>query len=488
MTKPVNRDLMLRLAGSLRWAFQLLAVSLVLTGCMTVGPDYQPVELAAPEAWHSELQGGLTKGPSNPETLAHWWKVLQDPQLSILEERAIKGNLGLKDARARISEARAMRGISHAGFFPTLDASAVASRSGSGETGGTGNETDRYAVGFDAAWEVDIFGGVRRSVEASQANLEATQENLHDVLVSLLAEVALNYVEVRTYQARLETAEANIDTLRETYEINFSRYNAGLVSELSVQESLRLLETTRSRVPVLETGLEAAKNRLSILLGEFPGSLHEELAERAQIPGLPAAVMVGIPAETLRHRPDVRYAERNLAAQTARIGMATADLYPRFHLLGTLGLESISAGDLFQSSSRVGGIGPSAQWRVFDGGALRQNIQVQNARQEQALIYYESTLLRAQEEVENALIAYAKEQLRHQSVARASLAAERAELLANDQYQAGLVNFNNVLDAQRALLLLQDELAQSNGAMTSNLIRLYKAFGGGWEPARVKSN
>ncbi|HER63115.1 MAG TPA: efflux transporter outer membrane subunit, partial [Desulfobacteraceae bacterium] len=372
--------------------------------------------------------------------------------------------------------------------FPTLDASTAVVRSGSGETGGTGDETDRYAAGFDAAWEVDIFGGVRRSVEAAQADLEASQENLHGALVSLLAEVALNYVEVRTYQARLEAAEANIDTLKETYEINISRYNAGLVSELSVQESLRLLETARSRVPALETGLEAAKNRLAVLLGEFPGSLHEELAESVQIPGLPATVMVGIPAETLRHRPDVRYAERNLAAQTARIGVATADLYPRFQLFGTLGLESISAGDLFQSSSRVWGFGPSAQWRVFDGGAIRQNIQVQNARQEQALIHYESTLLRAQEEVENALVAYAKEQLRRESVARASIAAERAELLANDQYQAGLVNFNNVLDAQRALLLLQDELAQSNGAMTANLIRLYKALGGGWEPAQVKSN
>ncbi len=222
-------------------------------------------------------------------------------------------------------------------------------------------EINRYAAGFDAGWEVDIFGGVQRSVEAAQANLEATQENLHGVLVSLLAEVALNYVEVRTYQARLHTTKANIDALQESYDINFSRHQAGLISELSVQESLRILESARAAIPILEIGLDATKNRLAVLLGESPGSLHQELAERRPIPELPATLMVGIPAETLRHRPDIRYAERNLAAQTARIGVATADLYPKFHLFGTLGLESISAGDLFQSSSRAWGIGPSAK-------------------------------------------------------------------------------------------------------------------------------
>lgn len=485
MNKLLNRDHTRRHCGIFRSAIQLFAIVLSLTSCMTVGPDYQPVELATPEAWHAELQEGLTAGQMDPVTLAHWWSVLEDPQLSDLEKRAVKGNLELKDAQARISEARAIRGISHSRLFPTLDAGAAVSKSQSSESGGTGDEVNRYAVGFDAGWEVDIFGGVRRSVEAAQANLEATQENLNGVLVSLLAEVALNYVEVRTFQARLETTEANIDALQESYEINFSRHQAGLISELSVQESLRILESARAIIPTFEAGLSAAKNRLAVLLGEQPGSLHKELAKRQQIPGLPVTVMVGIPAETLRHRPDIRQAERSLAAQTARIGVATADLYPKFHLAGTLGLESISAGDLFQSTSRAWGIGPSVNWRIFDAGAIRQNIQVQNARQEQALIYYEATVLRALEEVENALVAYAKEQLKRESIAKASAAAERAEELARDQYQAGLVNFNNVLDSQRALLLLRDELAQSNGAVTVNLVRLYKAFGGGWEPAQA---
>ncbi len=247
---------------------QLLVVTLALAGCMTVGPDYQPVETAAPEAWHAELQEGLIAGQMDPVILAHWWRVLGDPQLSDLEERAIQGNMELQDAQARIREARAMRGISHARLFPSLDAGAAASKSRSSESGGTGDEIDRYAVGFDAGWEVDVFGGVQRSVEAAQANLESTQENLHGVLVSLLAEVALNYVEVRTYQARLHTTEANIDALQESYDINFSRHQAGLISELSVQESLRLLESARAAIPTLEAGLDAVKNRLAVLLGE----------------------------------------------------------------------------------------------------------------------------------------------------------------------------------------------------------------------------
>jgi len=486
MHKSMNQKLRIQRGAGFWSRLQLLVVPLTLAGCMTVGPDYQPVELEAPEAWHTELQGGLTAGPMNPTTLARWWDVLQDPQLSKLEERAVKGNLELKDAQARVHEARAMRGISHAELFPTLNASAAMSKSRSSESGGTGNELDQYAAGFDAGWEVDIFGGVRRSVEAAQANLEATQESLNGVLVSLLAEVALNYVEVRTYQARLQTTEANIDALRESYDINLSRHQAGLISELSVQESIRILESARATIPTLEAALDATKNRLAVLLGESPGNLHEELAERMPVPELPTTLVVGIPAETLRHRPDIRQAERDLAAQTARIGVATADLYPKFHLFGTLGIESISAGDLVQSSSRVWGVGPSANWRIFDGGAIRQNIQVHNARQEQALVNYEATLLRAQEEVENALVSYAKEQLKREAIGKASNAAERAELLAKDRYQAGLVSYNNVLDAQRALLLLQDQRVQSNGAVTANLVRLYKAFGGGWESVQVE--
>jgi NodT family efflux transporter outer membrane factor (OMF) lipoprotein len=459
---------------------------LILAGCAAVGPDYTRVTPDAPDEWHAELQGGLTAGMSKPETLARWWTTLNDAELDSLVARAVNGNLDLKNARARIREARALRGISKAGLFPTLDANASATKRRSSENSGSGKESKFYTADFDAGWELDVFGGVRRSVEAAQASLEATQEDLYNTLVSLLAEVALNYVEVRTFQARLAVTEDNIKTQQDTYDLNQSRYQAGIIDELPVQQSLRILETSRSQIPALKTGLEAAKNRLAVLLGEQPGKLHQELAAKRPIPELPKTVVIGIPAETLRHRPDIRQAERNLAAQTARIGVATADLYPKFRLFGTIGLESLSSKDFFEWASRTWSIGPGVSWNIFDAGAIRQNIEVQTARQEQALIQYEAAVLRAQEEVENVLVAYAKEQLRREFLSNAASAAQRAALVAQDQYQAGLVDFNNVLDAQRSLLILQDQLDQSNGAVITNLVRLYKALGGGWtsvEPA-----
>ena len=463
-------------------------IVMALTGCAAVGPDYARVEPQMPDEWHAELQGGLTAGSLEPETLTHWWSTLNDAELDSLVARAVKGNLDLKNARARVREARALRGISKANLFPTLDAAASASKQRSSENSGTGTESKLYTADFDAGWELDVFGGVRRSVEAAQASLEATQEDLYNVLVSLLAEVALNYVEVRTFQGRLAVTEANIKTQQETYDLNQSRYQAGIIDELPVQQSLRILESSRSQIPSLKTGLEAAKNRLAVLLGEQPGKLHRELAAKRPIPELPKTVVIGIPAETMRHRPDIRRAERNLAAQTARIGVATADLYPKFRLFGTIGLESLSSGDFFEWASRTWSIGPGVSWNIFQGGAIRQNIEVQTARQEQALIQYEAAVLRAQEEVENILVAYAKEQLRRESLSKAATAAQRAALVAQDQYQAGLVDFNNVLDAQRSLLILQDVLNQSNGAVITNLVRLYKALGGGWKYFEVDSD
>ena len=475
-----------------RWTILLtVIVLLTLIGCAAVGPDYVPVEPKAGAEWHTNLQGGLTPHMLNPEILAHWWTTLDDPGLSNLEERAVTGNLDLKEAQARIREARALRGINKANLFPTVNGGGSVTERRLSENSNTGERGSLYAAGFDAGWELDIFGGVRRSVEAAEANLQATQENLNDVLVSLLAEVALNYVEVRTFQARLAVTEANIKTLQDSYELNLSRYQAGINDELAVQESLRLLETSRSQLPFLETGLEAAKNRLAVLLGEQPGKLNEQLAAKRAIPAVPTTVAVGIPAETLRHRPDIRRAERFLAAQTARIGVATADLYPKFRLFGTIGLESLAASEFFTYDSRTWGFGPSISWNIFDAGAIRQNIEVQTARQEQALIQYESAVLGALEEVENVLVAYAKEQQRRESLIKAEAAAQRAALLAQDQYQAGLVDFNNVLDAQRSLLILQDEKARSEGSVTSNLVRLYKALGGGWtsvQPAADQAN
>jgi NodT family efflux transporter outer membrane factor (OMF) lipoprotein len=300
------------------------------------------------------------------------------------------------------------------------------------------------------------------------------------VLVSLLAEVALNYVEVRTYQARIAVAEANLKAQGETHQLTLWRYQAGLSDELAVQQARYNLESTRSQIPTLRTGLEEAMNRIAVLLGEQPGKVHGELEKQDSIPVTPLKVAVGVPADMLRRRPDIRRAERQLAAQTARIGVATADLYPKFTLSGSIGLEALSLSNPSSTGSWTLSGGPKVTWTIFKAGAIRQNIEIQSALQEQYLTAYEAAVLSALEEVENALVAYAEEQHRRQSLSEATHAAQKAVELAQHKYQAGLTDFSNVLDAERSLLSFQDQLAQSDGTVTSNLVRLYKALGGGW--------
>jgi len=454
--------------------------TLLLTGCAAVGPNYVPPETKAPSSWHSKLESGLIAKETDPQTLANWWNTLKNQELSSLIARAVKGNLDIKEARARIREARARSSIARADLFPTLEATGSATLSRSSEDTGTGETRDFYAAGFDAGWELDLFGGAQRSVEAADADLDAIQENLHDVLVSLTAEVALNYIEVRTYQKRLAVTVANSEIQQETYRLIQSRYQAGLDDELAVQQARSNLESTRSQIPTLRTALEEAMNRIAVLLGEQPGALHEELEEYLPIPLVSLEVAVGVPADVLRRRPDVRKAERELAAQTARVGVATADLYPKFTLNGSIGLEALSWDNLIAAGSRSFSIGPRITWPVFNAGSIRANIEVQSAIQEQTMIQYESTVLSALEEVESALAAYVEEQIRRTSLEEAVDAAKQALELAQYKYQTGLIDFITVLDAQRSLLTYEDQLVQSTGSITSNLVRLYKALGGGW--------
>jgi NodT family efflux transporter outer membrane factor (OMF) lipoprotein len=453
---------------------------LVFVGCAVVGPDYVPPEASLPGLWHVPATGGLVGGHLDKKGLATWWSILNDASLTNLVESALSGNLGLKEARARIREARARRGITETDRFPTIDARGSAKTSRSSEDTGSGSERKFYAVGFDAAWELDLFGGKQRTIEAAEAELQASEEDLRDVLVSLLAEVALNYVEVRSFQTRLSVAEANLDAQEETYRITQWRFQAGLTTQLDVEQAKYSYDQTRAQIPSLQTGLDQAKNRLAVLLGQHPGFLEKTLAERKAIPITPLEVAIGVPADVLRQRPDVRRAERQLAAQTAQVGVATADLYPKFSLLGSIGLEALSAGNLFLWGSRTHSIGPTVAWPLFDAGAVRSNIEIQSALQEQALIRYEAAVLSALEEVENAMVAYAEEQRRRNALGEATQAAQRALDLAQSQYSAGLIEFSNVLIAQRALLSIQDQLAVSEGEVTSNLIALYKALGGGW--------
>lgn len=453
-----------------------------LYGCVTVGPDYVRRDIDAPAHWNSKQQSGATAQNLDTARLSNWWATLNDPELTSLIDRALQGNTDLREAKARVREARARRGASAAEQFPSAEATASASRNRSNEAVGGGIIQNRYSAGFDARWELDLFGGERRSVEAAQADLEASEADHSGVLVSLTAEVALNYIDLRSYQARLTVAQSNRDAQQETYQITQWRFQAGLVTERDVEQAKSNLEQTRAQIPALETSLEAAKNRLAVLLGKYPGTLDKELSERKSIPVASIEIAVGVPADALRNRPDVRQKERKLAAQTARIGVATADLYPKLSLTGSVGLEALTAKGLTSSDNRTWGVSLPLTWNIFDGGRIRQNIEVQNALQEQALIQYEASILSALEEVENALVAFAQEQSRREALSEAEQASRRAVELAKSQYESGLVDFQVVLDAERSRLSVQDSLVQSEAAVTSDLIRLYKALGGGWTP------
>ncbi|MFO7840385.1 MAG: efflux transporter outer membrane subunit [Desulfosalsimonadaceae bacterium] len=460
-----------------------VVIPVFISGCAMVGPDYTKLRPEAGKNWEASMDKGLETSRPEKEKLSRWWRVLNDPVLSKLEKKAVEGNLDLKTAFSRLRQARLSRGISRSVLYPALDADGRAQRQQSSESmpTGSGEEHDYYISRFDSSWELDVFGGIRRSVQAARAELEASRANADDVLTSLTAEVALNYIEVRTYQHRLDITRENIKIQKKTYEMNKSRYQAGLIDELAVHQALRNLERTRSTVSRLESGLRAAKNRMAVLLGLEPGLVDAELIPSRPIPQVPAKVAVGIPAEAMRRRPDIRMAERQVAAQTARIGAATAELYPSFHLFGTIGLESLDSGDFLDAQSEFWSIGPGVSWNIFRGRALRLNIELQTEKQKEAVINYKSAVLQAREEIEDALTRYAKEQIREESLQKAVSAAKRTEFLARDRFKAGLADFYNVMDAQRSLLDLEDELIQSRGQVASNLAGLYKALGGGWQ-------
>jgi NodT family efflux transporter outer membrane factor (OMF) lipoprotein len=348
---------------------------------------------------------------------------------------------------------------------------------------GVSFENNVYQAGFDASWEIDVFGGKRRATEAAKAEVSAAEFGRRDTLVTLLAEVARNYVEGRGYQRRLAITKQNIAAQEDDLGITRDRFKHGLSSDLDVQQAATLLSTTRADVPTLEDSLQESVHALGVLLGQSPGALLVELSIVAPIPAAPPEVPVGLPSELILRRPDVQQAERQLAAATAQIGVATADLFPKFSLTGVAGWESVSASDWFAGASKMWSLGPTVQWNIFDAGRIRANIKVQNARQEQALANYEKTMLTSFQDVENALVAYAKEQVRRRALEAAVESSRESLRLADQLYVNGLTNFINVLDAERSLYQAQDALVQSDRAVILNLIKLYKALGGGWSMA-----
>lgn len=467
----------------------LLAVG-TLAACHPVGPDYEEPQLNAPAQWADPLAIPGAPTPGTPADLTKWWTTLNDPVLASLMDRAVAGNLDLKIATARLREARAARTFSAAGDAPVVDANASYNRlrnsnnsgtAGSATNGGDGRNL--FAAGLDAAWEFDVFGGVRRSVEAADADIGAAVWNRRNLTVSLLAEVALNYIDLRTAQQRIVATRGNVDTQSKTVDLATNRFTTGLDSEIDSTRARSQRAATRSLIPALESQARQAIYRLSVLTGQHPGTLVAELDPAGPIPSIVAGqtVAMGAPTDLIRRRADIRQAERELAGANARIGVATADLYPKFRLNGNVGLSTQYAKNWLEGDSLFWGIGPGVTWNLFDGGAIRANIGIAEARTEQFAINYENTLLNALRETDSAAIAFVKNQQRAADLTEAVQQQQRAVELANQLFSKQLTNFLTVLDSQRQLFELQDQLVSSQGDVGTSLVALYKALGGGWE-------
>src|SRR5215510_5591724 len=474
--------------------FRFVTVGFILlAGGCAVGPNYHKPDLPVPAAWMEAQQNG---GDMRSADLTRWWSAFNDPLLNSLVNRAVRTNLDLRLAEARIRAARASRAVTASAAWPTVDVSGSYARDRASENavgvpaqgavvvpsaGGANLDQNFYRSGFDASWEIDVFGRVRRNIEAADATVEATVEDRRDVLVTLIGEVANNYIDLRGFQRRLAVARANLKTQQDTLELTQVRFQAGLASDLDVAQQEAQVNTTASQIPTLESSLKQAAYALDVLLGLQPRALWSELVKETEIPVLPPEVVVGLPSDLLRRRPDIRRAERQLAAATGQVGAATGELFPKFFLTGVGGLQSVSASDWFTRGSRFWSIGPTISWPVFDAGRIRANIEIRNAQQEQALTQYEKSVLTAFQDVETALVNYANEQVRYRSLTDAVAANRRAVTMANELYVRGLNDFLNVLDTQRSLYLTENELAQSRATMATNLVALYKALGGGWE-------
>ncbi len=522
-----------RVSVAIVWT--ILLYMLALIGCQAVGPNYRQPDTTTP-ATYSELAGAAaaSTAASRPSVVTdrspqftQWWSTFNDPELNSLIDRAAQSNLDLRLAGQRVLQARAQLIVAGADQYPKVDAgggyqnargskhvnlplgqllspkgagkdkdsSRQASSAGgvsSAETPGfitspfgagglPGVTTNLYQVGFDAAWELDIFGGVRRSVEAAGADLDASIEDRRNVLVTLLAEVARDYVTLRGTQRQIAIARENLESQRQTLGLTIDRFNNGFTTQLDVARARAQVDSTAATIPTLEASERSSMHELAVLLGQPPPTLLEELSRPNPIPKAPPEVPAGIPSELLRRRPDIRRAERQLAAATARIGAATADLYPKFSLTGSFGLDATKPRQVFNWESRYFAFSPSVIWPVFDAGRIRANIRVQDAAQGQALTAYESAVLTAMREVEDALVSYGREQARNRFLVDGVEAERLAFKLAGDQYRQGTVDFLTVLDVERSLFDAEDALVQSDRDISADLVALYKALGGGWE-------
>jgi NodT family efflux transporter outer membrane factor (OMF) lipoprotein len=447
-----------------------------------VGPNYIPTRTTAPAEW-----AGVAKAPTGQpfvatagETdLTQWWRQFNDPTMTALVEESVKANLDLKIAEARLRQARASRGVAVGGLWPSASASGGYQRL---HKAGTSGDQDLFQAGLDAVWELDLFGGLRRNVESADAGVQAAMEGIRDAQVSLVAEVALNYIQLRGYQQEIIVAQNNLEAQQRTAEITRKQFNAGFVTALDVANSDSAVATTEAQIPVYETSERQAIYALSILLARPPADLLEQLSPRSGLPSVPTEVPAGLPSDLLRRRPDIRESEAQLHAATAQIGVAVADFFPAFSLTGTVNWNSNLLRTWWSEASRSFGVGPSVTWPIFQGGAIVSNVRFQEALRDQAFITYQKTVLTAFQDVENALIAFTKEQQHRKALIDAVTANRKAVDLSLQLYTEGQTNFLNVVTAQLSLYAAENALVQSNCNIATDLIALYKALGGGGEP------
>jgi NodT family efflux transporter outer membrane factor (OMF) lipoprotein len=456
----------------------VLGAVAALGGC-TVGPAYQRPQVATPSAY---AEAAVQTPSASDASLARWWDRFNDPTLASLIDHALANNLDLQAAASRVREARLQEVSTRAGEYPNVNAIANAASVQSNRGGGSliPSDLNLFAVGFDATWEVDLFGGTRRALEAAKADTQAATWARRDGEVSLTAEVANDYLTLRALQARIALGQSEIQRQQSMFGLIYARRQAGFVTQLDVNRQTGEVESASAQIPALQADATAEIHALGVLLGETPEALEKSLAVAAPIPPAPPSLPAGLPSELLRRRPDLREAERRVAANNARVGAQIANLYPRLNLIGFGAFAGTALQSLFSSSNLIGAAVGMAAQPVFDAGRRHAAVDIAREQTTQSVLAYRTTVLGALRDVEDALSRYNSEQTRNAALARALDAAKNSQSIAQDEYKTGFVTFIDVLQAQTALLEVQDQLTQSDALVLTDLVALYKALGGGW--------
>lgn len=460
----------------------LISVSIAFLASCAVGPNYKRPGIEMPAAFRQPAFQAPVTPSGEPDP---WWETFQDPILTALIEDAVHRNQDIRIAVAAVHEARAARRIAGSRWMPSIDASATYRRqraSQNGANAGLANvETDLFQTGLEASWEIDVFGSVRRDNEAAIARVQEVNERLADALVAVTAELGLAYTDLRGAERELAVLRRNIDVQSQTLTLIRNQFRTGIASEIDFERARSQLTRTAAQEPLLQAAIDMATYRLAVLTGRMPGELTDSLKGSAELVVRGDLVPVGLPSDLLLRRPDVRAAERGLHAATADVGVAVAELYPRFFLTGAAGFESVNFGDLFSAQSEFFKIGPTIRWPVFRGGALRAQVGAAEARVDAQYARYQQSILLAVEDVERSLVGYGQQELRRRQLVESRDAAVNASTLTRQIYERGLVQFLEVLDAERRALEVDLELVQSEAEVTRQAIRLYRSLGGGWE-------